>query len=60
MLVYPEGAVMDEAVVKDLGGMILDGGAEWLQSQGIEPGMQPGRLAGRQCFGGQIGAFDGA
>lgn len=37
MLVYPEGAVMVEAVVKDLGGMILDGGAEWLQSQGIEP-----------------------
>ena len=53
MLVYPEGAVMVEAVAKDLGGMILDDGAEWLQSQGIEPGMQPGRLAGRQCFGGR-------
>ena len=59
MLVYPEGAVMVEAVVKDQGGMILDDGAECLQPQDIKPGMQPGCLAGRQCFGGQIGAFDG-
>ena len=44
---------MVEAVAKDQGGMILDDGAEWLQSQGIEPGMQPGRLAGRLCFGGR-------
>lgn len=41
MLVYPEGVVMVEAVAKDQGGMILDDGAEWLQSQGIEPSMQP-------------------